>query len=1065
MRKQMGRKGRSIVGLLLTMAMALTFGTGMMTFAEETLSDDIISSLNGEEAQTGDTGDFTISADSAGYNKVDLKWDNTNLTTAAKLVIYRKVSDLDGEGYQQIKKLSVSKTKFQDTGLKNATNYAYYLKALDAEDTVVAISNEVQVMTRVSAPAQADLKAVLNASNQVKITWKAVGGAKRYYVDRLNSKGEWEPLTDNTLWNRTTYFDKEAQTKATTYIYRVTAARMNDYGKWIKGDSAKIICTPNIYKINTVGDPQHLGVTFSTSKGAVNYVIEHAFGKNKNYSRAKTVSNLNGTAVAPYFGDKVTSLNGIASEQFIDDGSSEEGDSFQPFMFGGYYFYRVYAKAYVDDEWITSKTSVAVKGRVTMDAPAMASISSNAYNHVRLVWEDMSEMDGTDSYQIWKSKSPYTGYEKINKIKVADTTDITAVQAGVSYNCVAYDLYNTSPERTYYYKVSAIKSGVSGALSTTLSYKTLLKDVTKLDVKSANYNAMTLSFNAVPGATKYIIYKADALYGTDSLMLPSAQWKYKKLSAECTNKAKNGVVNFTVTGLKHGKTYGFYVLPARNSSVHETAAAKIIRDFDVTRIKSPKLKKVESIGPNAIKCTWEKVDRATRYKVECAEDPDFKIPIAIGWTDKKTFTYTISGKVVVYTAKPYYFRISAECNENSVSASGDTSIVKEGKAVPNAIETLKVYYQDADEGAKITWTKKADDGCTYYAIERSYKDQKHWVRIVDLDKKLSANEYVDNDDVKDGTQIYYRVIGIYKDSKYMAEGKKSDKSVKRFANPSKIKLSDVTIGKGATATVTISFEPSDATTKGIHNWYLNDDTDLTKNKIIEILGEDKGGYDENDYKCKIKGLSNGSATLYAESVNGKIAKCKIVVSSSKVIVLDPGHGGTEPGTIANGYAEKVLNMYISNYTKERLQGYGFTVYQTRTSNDVTISLADRAQFAKDKGAGVLVSQHLNATNNGVGAEVWESIYGDAVKDGLAENILYYLSGLGIHNRGVKTRTGDNGDYYGIIRESRNRGIPAIIVESAFMDSSDFNNFLNSDAKIKAIGYAQADGIAKYYGLK
>lgn len=1064
MRKQMGRRGRSIVGLLLTMAMALTFGTGMMTFAEETLSDDIISSLNGEEAQTGDTSDFTISADSAGYNKVDLKWDNTNLTTAAKLVIYRKVSDLDGEGYQQIKKLSVSKTKFQDTGLKNATNYAYYLKALDAEDTVVAISNEVQVMTRVSAPAQADLKAVLNASNQVKITWKAVGGAKRYYVDRLNSKGEWEPLTDNTLWNRTTYFDKEAQTKATTYIYRVTAARMNDYGKWIKGDSAKIICTPNIYKINTVGDPQHLGVTFSTSKGAVNYVIEHAFGKNKNYSRAKTVSNLNGTAVAPYFGDKVTSLNGIASEQFIDDGSSEEGDSFQPFMFGGYYFYRVYAKAYVDDEWITSKTSVAVKGRVTMDAPAMASISSNAYNHVRLVWEDMSEMDGTDSYQIWKSKSPYTGYEKINKIKVADTTDITAAQAGVSYNCVAYDLYNTTPERTYYYKVSAIKSGVSGALSTALSYKTLLKDVTKLDVKSANYNAMTLSFNAVPGATKYIIYKADALYGTDGLMLPSAQWNYKKLSAECTNKAKNGVVNFTISGLKHGKTYGFYVLPARNSSVHETAAAKIIRDYDFTRIKAPELSKVTSVGPKKITCTWKPVEKATYYYVECFRDANFSLVeqklLVNGTTKSKTFDNLTTGQ-------PYYFRVLAVCKENNVTATGDASNVRMEQPRPAPVTSLTVAYQDDDEGARLTWKKVKDDGCTYYVIDRSYGDKKHWKRIVDVTDKLSAVTYDDTDSKDDGNHIYYRVIGVYKDANYTAVGTTSDDAVKMFANPSKITLSDVTIGKGATAVLTVNFTPSDATSKKITKWTTSDDD------YVELIQKDSDGdgdgYTKNFYKCKIKGLKNGSVTITATSENGKTAKCKVVVSSSKVIVLDPGHGGSDPGATYNGWSEREVNMFISNYTKERLQSYGFTVYQTRTSNSSNPSLAERAQFAKDKGAAVLVSQHLNASkyHDQVGVEVYKSMFDDSVKAGLAENILSYLTGLGIANRGVKTRQSEEGyyDYYGIIRESRNRGLPAIIVESAHMDSSDFSKFIYGDAKLKAIGYAQADGIAKYYGLK
>ena len=730
-------------------------------------------------------------------------------------------------------------------------------------------------------------------------------------------------------------------------------------------------------------------------------------------------------------------------------------------MFGGYYYYRVYAKAYVDEEWITSKTSVAVKGRVTMDAPAMASISSNEYNRVHLVWEDMAEMDGTDSYQIWRSKSPYTGYEKINNVKVAATTDVPAAQAGVSYNCVAYDITNASPERTYYYKVSAIKNRVSGALSTSLSIKTLLKDVTKLDAKSANYNAMSLSFNAVPGATKYVIYQADAGYDSDNIMLPLAQWNYKKLKTECTNKAKNGVVNFTVTGLKHGKTYGFYVLPARGTTVHETATAKIIRDYDYTRMKAPVLSKVESMGPNSIKCTWKEVNKATGYRVDCFADANFTEPITMQWVSGSTKSFIFSKGLS--TGHPYYFRVLAECRENNVKAVGDISNSRTEQPRPNPITTLKVAYQDEDEGAKLDWTRKSGDGCTYYAVERSYKDKKHWKRIVDVDDKLSATSYDDTDSADDGTHIYYRVIGVYKDSKYTAEGKVSDDSVKMFANPSKISLSDVTVGKGATAVVSVSFAPSDATSKKIEWNISSDDDDYDNSGIIRILDDEHGGYANDYYKVKIKGLKNGSATLNAKSSNGKPAKCRILVSSSKVIVLDPGHGGSEPGTSSHGHYEKDFNMFISDRTKERLESYGFTVYQTRTS-DTTVSIADRAQFAKDKGAGILVSQHLNALDSQTrGAEVFESMYSDSVKDGLAENILSCLSGLGITNRGVKTRTGQNGDYYGIIRESRNRGIFAIIVESVYMDSSDYDNFLNTEDNLRKIGYAQAEGIARYYG--
>ena len=82
--------------------------------------------------------------------------------------------------------------------------------------------------------------------------------------------------------------------------------------------------------------------------------------------------------------------------------------------------------------------------------------------------------------------------------------------------------------------------------------------------------------------------------------------------------------------------------------------------------------------------------------------------------------------------------------------------------------------------------------------------------------------------------------------------------------------------------------------------------------------------------------------------------------------------------------------------------------------------------------------------------------------------------MGLSNRGTKIRNTANGstyadgsysDYYGIIRNSKNLGIPAIIVEHAFLsNASDYNNFLSSDSKLQKLGIADATGIAKAFGL-
>ena len=205
----------------------------------------------------------------------------------------------------------------------------------------------------------------------------------------------------------------------------------------------------------------------------------------------------------------------------------------------------------------------------------------------------------------------------------------------------------------------------------------------------------------------------------------------------------------------------------------------------------------------------------------------------------------------------------------------------------------------------------------------------------------------------------------------------------------------------------------------------------------------------------------------------------VMAASGITIVLDPGHGGTQPGAVANGYEEKDLNLKIAQYAKAELETYeGVTAGMTRTS-DTDLDLATRASIAKQQGANILVSIHNNASGTGkaYGAEVWVSVlkaYNSSL-DVLGNIILDQLQALGIYNRGVKTRpsesgtifslTGELADYYGIIRESAYCGFPGIIIEHSFLDNAaDAQKYLSSDAKLKQLGIADATALAEYYGL-
>ncbi|MFP3156367.1 N-acetylmuramoyl-L-alanine amidase [Lachnospiraceae bacterium ZAX-1] len=208
-----------------------------------------------------------------------------------------------------------------------------------------------------------------------------------------------------------------------------------------------------------------------------------------------------------------------------------------------------------------------------------------------------------------------------------------------------------------------------------------------------------------------------------------------------------------------------------------------------------------------------------------------------------------------------------------------------------------------------------------------------------------------------------------------------------------------------------------------------------------------------------------------------------------VIVLDPGHDSTHGGCSYQGYKEQDLTLKIAKYCKAELSGYrGVEVYMTRETaacpfgGDNSNCLKKRVEYAKKKGATALVSLHLNA-NNSSSAHGW-GIYcpnnhynADIGTKGqeLAKKIAEKLAQLGIAvGEGIKlypSQSGDTypdgslADYYAIVRQSKLAGFPGIIVEHAFLSNAgDVANFLNSDAKLKKLGVADAKGIADYYGL-
>lgn len=85
---------------------------------------------------------------------------------------------------------------------------------------------------------------------------------------------------------------------------------------------------------------------------------------------------------------------------------------------------------------------------------------------------------------------------------------------------------------------------------------------------------------------------------------------------------------------------------------------------------------------------------------------------------------------------------------------------------------------------------------------------------------------------------------------------------------------------------------------------------------------------------------------------------------SHLIILDPGHGGKDHGCSNRRMdtKEKVLTLAIALRTKHILESAGYSVLLTR-EQDNYVELSQRARFANQKNAGVLVSIHINAASS------------------------------------------------------------------------------------------------------
>ncbi|OOB78795.1 MAG: hypothetical protein BEN19_08515 [Epulopiscium sp. Nuni2H_MBin003] len=219
----------------------------------------------------------------------------------------------------------------------------------------------------------------------------------------------------------------------------------------------------------------------------------------------------------------------------------------------------------------------------------------------------------------------------------------------------------------------------------------------------------------------------------------------------------------------------------------------------------------------------------------------------------------------------------------------------------------------------------------------------------------------------------------------------------------------------------------------------------------------------NEQTTKIV-INENIICTYILTNNGQDTQLKFVRPQEKydkIVMIDTGHGGSDPGAVANNLMEKEVNTMQAMAIKEFIEQYtDIKVYMTR-EEDVYLSLLDRTSLSNEIQADLFISIHNNAatTATATGTEIYyypneTNTAGKTLAQNMVNRITSYT---GMHNRGAKAET-----KYVVLKTS---GMPAILLEGGFLTNASDAQRLGTDDFTKVYALAVYESIVEFFNMR
>lgn len=171
--------------------------------------------------------------------------------------------------------------------------------------------------------------------------------------------------------------------------------------------------------------------------------------------------------------------------------------------------------------------------------------------------------------------------------------------------------------------------------------------------------------------------------------------------------------------------------------------------------------------------------------------------------------------------------------------------------------------------------------------------------------------------------------------------------------------------------------------------------------------------------------------------------------SAQTVIIDAGHGGSQPGATYFGLSEKQLTFDVSQRLANVLHRQGYRVLMTR-QGDRDLSLSERRNLGAYDPSALFVSVHFNASPN-ASASGLEAFYYSSASRAFAEGTLRHmaratgLAARGVHSRGL-----------GVLKGNQARA--SILVECGFLSNPVESRACANPAFRQQLAYAIAAGV-------